>query len=207
MHNKSIFKRTVFLSMVLFLWTFQYSIAQQLDYKILQSINSKRISSLDPTLSYVSNSADFMALGVPIFYVAKGIINKDNSQTKLAIESVSATLASYGTAYILKNTIKRNRPFIDHVDIQNYKNDSGYSFPSGSTTSIFSTATTLSLQSKKWYVILPSYIYASTVAYSRLHLGAHYPSDVIAGALLGSTSAFINHKLFNYINKRHFTKK
>ncbi|MGB8358080.1 MAG: phosphatase PAP2 family protein, partial [Bacteroidales bacterium] len=50
----------------------------------------------------------------------------------------------------------------------------------------------------KWYVIVPSYAYAGTVAYSRMHLGVHYPSDVLAGALIGSGCAVLSH----YVNKK-----
>ncbi|MDO9339524.1 MAG: phosphatase PAP2 family protein, partial [Bacteroidales bacterium] len=57
----------------------------------------------------------------------------------------------------------------------------------------------------KWYIIVPSYTWASTVAYSRMDLGVHYPSDVLIGALVGAGSAYltykINQKLLN-LNKR-----
>ena len=69
------------------------------------------------------------------------------------------------------------------------------SFPSGHTSSAFATATSLSLAYPEWYVIVPSFAYAGTVAYSRMHLGVHYPSDVAAGALIGAGCAYLTFKV------------
>jgi len=66
----------------------------------------------------------------------------------------------------------------------------------------FATATSLSLEYPKWYVIVPAYTWAGTVGYSRMHLGVHYPSDVLIGALVGAGSAFITHKVNQKLLKR-----
>ena len=77
-----------------------------------------------------------------------------------------------------------------------------WSFPSGHTSSAFALATSLSIVYPKWYVIVPSYLWASSVGYSRMHLGVHYPSDVLAGALVGTGSAFLSHALNKCIHKK-----
>ena len=56
-------------------------------------------------------------------------------------------------------------------------------------------AGSLSLQYPKWYVILPSYLYAGTVAYSRMDLGVHYLTDIAGGILIGSSSAYMTYKI------------
>ena len=66
----------------------------------------------------------------------------------------------------------------------------------------FAAATTISLQYPKWYVIAPAFIYASGVGYSRMYLGVHYPTDVLAGAVLGAGSSFVTHYTFKFIKKR-----
>jgi membrane-associated phospholipid phosphatase len=53
----------------------------------------------------------------------------------------------------------------------------------------------LSLNYPKWYVVVPSYAWASLVGYSRMAIGMHYPSDVLIGALVGSASSFLVYKL------------
>jgi membrane-associated phospholipid phosphatase len=65
----------------------------------------------------------------------------------------------------------------------------------------FATATSLSLVCPKWYVILPSFTYASLMGYSRMYLGVHYPSDVLIGALIGSGSAYLSHYIYKKIIK------
>jgi membrane-associated phospholipid phosphatase len=75
--------------------------------------------------------------------------------------------------------------------------------PSGHTSSAFSTATSLSLNFRKWYVVAPAYTYAAAVGYSRMYLGVHYPSDVLVGALLGSGTAYLTWK----INKKLQNKR
>jgi membrane-associated phospholipid phosphatase len=74
--------------------------------------------------------------------------------------------------------------------------------PSAHTSSAFATATSLSLAFPKWYVVVPSFVWASSVGYSRMHLGVHYPSDVLVGALVGSGSAFLTQKANQWLNKK-----
>ena len=57
------------------------------------------------------------------------------------------------------------------------------SFPSGHTASAFSFATAMTSDTP--WLALPLFGVASLVGYSRVHAGVHYPSDVIAGCVLG----------------------
>jgi len=100
----------------------------------------------------------------------------------------------------LKHTVKRDRPFIKYPDkIHPYDVESGYSFPSGHASTAFATATSLTLEFKKWYVAVPAYAWATAVGYARLYQGEHYPTDVFAGAAIGAGSAWLSHWLGNKI--------
>jgi membrane-associated phospholipid phosphatase len=59
----------------------------------------------------------------------------------------------------------------------------------------------------KWYVVVPSFVWASSVGYSRMHLGVHYPSDVLVGALVGSGSAVLMNKANEWLNKKRKKNK
>lgn len=95
----------------------------------------------------------------------------------------------------LKHWIKRDRPFVTYPDIIPKERVEPESFPSGHTTAAFATATALTMRYPKWYVAVPAYGRAVLVAYSRMRLGVHYPSDVLAGALIGTCVSYVCYKL------------
>ncbi len=105
--------------------------------------------------------------------------------------------------YSLKNSFKRARPGITYpAQITMYEDVSSLSFPSGHTSEAFSTATALSLKYPEWYIIAPAYLWAGSVGYSRMNLGVHYPTDVLAGALLGTGTAFLTFKVNEWLNRQ-----
>lgn len=59
-------------------------------------------------------------------------------------------------------------------------------FPSGHTALAFAFATVLTLATRRWMVGAAAVLLACLIAISRVYLGHHYPSDVLAGAVLGS---------------------
>ena len=81
-----------------------------------------------------------------------------------------------------------------------------FSFPSGHTIASFEAATVLLKNSKKMGI--PAYILAIMVAFSRLYLYVHYPTDVIASIILGTLFALIGDALAGVIApKIHFGKR
>ncbi len=103
----------------------------------------------------------------------------------------------------IKYAVRRKRPFQDYPDdIVKRNNADGFSFPSGHTSCAFATATALTLSTKKWYVGVPAYTYASLIAYSRMRLGVHYPSDVLGGIIVGIGSSLLTFQVDRWINKK-----
>lgn len=64
-----------------------------------------------------------------------------------------------------------------------------FSFPSGHTIASFEAATVILLHNKKFGI--PAMILASLIAFSRLYLYVHYPTDVIVSVILGIGLAFL----------------
>ena len=173
--------------------------SQNIDINLLRDINLNRNTNLDPAFKFVTNSVTPLSIGTPILLYTIGSIKKDSTIKKKAIFIGEAFLVNGFITFALKKTINRERPFETYPDIDQATSAAGESFPSGHTSLAFATATSLSLVYPKWYVIAPSFIWASTVGYSRMHLGVHYPSDVIAGAIIGSGSAYLSYKLNKWI--------
>ncbi len=160
--------------------------AQHIDINILRDINVNRNTSLDPTFKVVTNSVLPISIATPIIIYSVGLIKKDITFKNQALFIGETILVSAFITTALKYTSKRERPFNTYPDIEKVTSAPGFSFPSGHTSTAFATATSLSMEFPKWYVIAPSFVWASTVGYSRMHLGAHYPSDVVAaGKILG----------------------
>lgn len=90
----------------------------------------------------------------------------------------------------IKNSIKRDRPFrrYENVSAVVVPNDT-FSFPSGHTAAAFVFATMVSNFFPAFTI--PVYLLACMIGLSRVLLGVHYPSDILAGGLLGKISAWI----------------
>jgi len=68
------------------------------------------------------------------------------------------------------------------------------SFPSGHTTAAFALATVIGFLAPRWFV--PALVLAGAIGVSRIALGAHYPSDVVAGAMVGVLGAYAARRVF-----------
>jgi membrane-associated phospholipid phosphatase len=176
--------------------------SQNIDVDILKAIHSPEPLPSDGFFRFISNSNMYVYIGTPVTLAVVGLAGRDNELLRDAAVMAVGTAVSYGITAGLKYAVKRDRPYITYPE--DFANKTGhdysdsYSFPSGHSTTAFATATALTLDFPKWYVIVPSYAYAGTVAYSRMHLGVHYPSDVLTGALIGSGCAVLTH----YVNKK-----
>ncbi len=99
---------------------------------------------------------------------------------------------------ILKPIVSRLRPYELNSTIQlTVKPEFDTSFPSGHTFFAFSVATVCFMYNKKLGIIM--YLFAFLMAFSRLYLYVHFPTDVIFGAVFGIITGIIAGKLENYI--------
>lgn len=186
-----------------FLIVFVHSIArsQNADIQLLRSINGSYTSGGGNVMHVFSESITPVTILAPLSIFSYALLKKDKQQLNKGIVLASSELLTSLLTTTLKLSIRRDRPFVTYPDIQKHSSGGSYSFPSGHTSMAFSIATSMSLLYPKWYVISSSYIWACGVGYSRMYLGVHYPSDVLAGAILGAGSSYLCYKLQRYFQK------
>ena len=175
--------------------------AQNPDINLLKRINSPN-PSCQTYWMHTSHSAYWVAPTYTLGTLGYGLLYKDKPAVKKGLESAISIGMSIVAAGGLKTIVNRPRPTQSFPDeIKSYTYSEGKSFPSGHTAIAFATATTLSLQYKKWYITVPAYAWAASVGYSRMKLGRHYPTDVAAGAIIGIGSGYLSHWLTKKIFK------
>ena len=135
-------------------------------------------------LPWVSRSAD--GYYYPLIPVALLLIDYETAKSFFAagIASFAIELPAYK---IIKQGIKRSRPFEVLSTIQNrvYPSDR-FSLPSGHSSAAFIIVTLIAHLYP--FLSAPALVWALLVGMSRIYLGVHYPSDVVAGMVLGIIS-------------------
>lgn len=177
---------------LLFIFCSVGCISQNLDIDILKEINPDVPNS--PVWRGFSSLVSPVIIGLPISLYLVNSVNKNRSGKIDALLVIGGILTSMVLTQAIKYTVNRDRPFVTYpFDVHLFDNaETGLSFPSQHTSFAFATAMSLSMFYRKWYVVVPAFAWAADVGYSRLYLEQHYPSDVIAGAALGTCSAVLS---------------
>lgn len=114
-------------------------------------------------------------------------------------------MASF-TVNILKNVIKRPRPFSHDAAISIGAPTHGYSFPSGHTQSAASIYTTLGIhfgvRKKRYWFLALMLLVVVLVGLSRVYLGQHYLTDVLAGFFIGAIFSVLAYCLFSILKDK-----
>lgn len=180
----------------------------QIDFFVLNALQHMRSDILDFVMPYIT----MLGNGGIIWIIISVILLFSKKTRSVGLTVLLSLVIGWIISTIgLKNLIARERPFnspnalVDTASLLITIPSDRFSFPSGHALSSFSAATVLYMYNKK--IGLPALLLAVLIAFSRLYLYVHFPSDVIAGAVLGIIFALISEKTVNSIRRKLYEKK
>jgi len=160
-----------------------------------QSIHNSVLDFLLPKITFLGNAGWFWILLTLVML----IIPKTRKTGLNATLSITITFIICNL--ILKPEIMRCRPCWLETDVPMLvKIPHDYSFPSGHSNASFAVATAIFMRNKK--LGIPALILAAIIALSRLYLFVHWPTDVLAGVVIGVCGGISTYFLTNFIWKK-----
>ena len=158
-----------------------------LDRPIQNSVQRNRNRTSDKVTRFFEPfGAEYSLAVLGGFYLA-GAINDDPKATAIAQDGLAASLIASGLITpALKLAIGRSRPAQDEGTNRFRPFGGNASFPSGHTTQAFAVASVIAAHYEPLWIKATAYSVASLVGYSRIYHNAHFASDVLAGAAIGS---------------------
>jgi membrane-associated phospholipid phosphatase len=160
-----------------------WSAGQQLDVRVFLMLNlrGKRPAWLDRLMTgFTQIGSGYGALGISLILILVNI-------RLVTYEFVLGSILLWLVVESMKFLVHRSRPFIRLEQARVVGGRAiGQSFPSGHTSQAFFTATLLTqhFHFNPWVAVW-LYTIAVLVGITRIYVGAHYPRDVLAGAILG----------------------
>ncbi len=165
---------------------------QRLFYLINDAWTAPVLDWLMPTLSRAGNFG-------AVWLVLLGLIavfSKRAGRT-VALAGLLALVLGHVASDVLKELTARPRPLGSLPAVRSLVPEPDtYAFPSGHATSAFSAATGVMLAARRFLERVPLWawgmlVLAAMISYSRVYVGVHFPSDVVAGAGLGLACGWI----------------
>ncbi len=158
------------------------------DFAILDFIRENIANPvLDVIMKIITHSGDAGIIWIAATLLCLIFKKTRKAGTCMAIALILVLLICNLT---LKPIIARPRPFMLREEIELIISaPSGFSFPSGHTASSFAAAVGLFIYHKK--LGIAALIWAFLIAFSRLYMYVHYPTDVLAGMVIGILCAVV----------------
>jgi undecaprenyl-diphosphatase len=163
-----------------------------LDRAVYAAVHATPSPALDQAVARISRAADHSKiwLSVAAMMAVAGERRRRAALVGLAAVGVASAVANAG----VKPLVRRERPGrVETVRTHVVRMPTSASYPSGHAASAFAFSTAVGGGLPELDAALR--LAATTVAYSRVHTGVHYPGDVVAGAVIGAGIGSFAHHL------------
>ncbi|MFT4106560.1 MAG: phosphatase PAP2 family protein [Lacrimispora sp.] len=161
-----------------------------IEFKFLYFLQSLHTPWLDAVMKTVTSLGDhgliWIVIGIGLLCIKKTRV--------IGLCVLLSLAAGYVIGNIfLKNFIARDRPiWLDDSITLLIQNPEDYSFPSGHTLASFEGAVSIWFYNRKWGAL--ALVLAALIAFSRMYLFVHFPTDILGGLVLGTVIAFLVHQ-------------
>lgn len=165
-----------------------------LDYKVFIWLNSfaGHSKSFDWLMLFLGHYFPYL---IAVGLVAAWFFVNQNNRKALGISFLAFVLSRGILVEVVRKIVPRNRPFLSYEVVQLIAKGMEKSFPSGHAAAFFAIAAGMYLYNKK--VGLWLFVTATIISLARVISGVHYPSDILAGALVGIFSAWFVNRVFS----------
>lgn len=161
-----------------------------------QSIHNEVLDFIVPKITFLGDAGWFWILVALLFLILP-------YNRKIGVQAaIALVLTALVCNIILKPGIMRCRPCWLEPDVALLvKIPHDFSFPSGHSNASFAVATCIFSRNKK--LGIPALILAAMIAISRLYVFVHWPTDVMAGIVVGICGGIISYFIVEFLNKKY----
>lgn len=174
------------------------------------AINGAHNATADVWMHHISDMRTWFPVYALFLVAIKWLWGWRGLWWSLPVVALMVLCSDTGSVLLFKDTVQRLRPchapelqgLVHLVDTD--RCGGLYGFVSSHAANHFAIAAFMAgvLQRKPWWAVLVLFGWAGVIAYSRIYLGAHYPGDVIVGALYGMAVGGLCFRLFLGIHQR-----
>lgn len=166
---------------------FLFSVEENLFYLINNGCQNPFFDVIMPVMTRLGSGAILFFVSIAMIFLQK------KEKKRIGVVLLAGLTVTYYVVSFLKEVTARPRPYLVFPDVHVLIKEVSFSFPSFHTTDAFMAAMILSTFFK-WHWIF--FGLAALVGFSRVYVGVHYVSDVLAGALIGMLIGYVLVKVF-----------